>query len=76
MASKSEEIKKEALQLPVHERASLAVSLIRSLDEEGDPDTEAKWMEEAERRYREYQEGKARGIPADEVFQRIKSKLG
>ncbi|MEX2683167.1 MAG: addiction module protein [Candidatus Sigynarchaeota archaeon] len=76
LASKSEEIKKKALQLPVQERASLVVSLIRSLDDEEDPEAESKWMKEVERRNREYEEGKVRGIPADEVFKRIRSKLG
>jgi putative addiction module component (TIGR02574 family) len=76
LASKSKEIEKEALRLPIHERASLVVNLIRSLDEEEDPEAEEKWMEEVERRFREYKEGKVQGIPADEVFRRIRSKLG
>ncbi len=76
LASKSAEIEEEALQLPIHERASLAVSLIRSLDEEEDTEAEAKWMEEVERRFREYEAGKVHGIPADEVFRRMRSKLG
>jgi putative addiction module component (TIGR02574 family) len=75
LASKSDKIQKEALQLPIHERANLVVNLIRSLDEEEDPEAETKWMEEVERRFREYESGRVHGIPADEVFRRIRSKL-
>ncbi len=33
-------------------------------------DLERLWLEEAERRLKEFREGKVRGIPADEVFRR------
>jgi putative addiction module component (TIGR02574 family) len=75
MASKIEEIKKKALHLSVQERASLAVDLIRSLDEKMDPDAEEAWKEEVERRVRDYREGKVQGIPAEEVFRKLRSRL-
>jgi putative addiction module component (TIGR02574 family) len=54
----NKKLEKEALLLPSHERARLAKYLIRSLDEEEDLEAEKLWLEEAERRYQEYKEGK------------------
>jgi len=65
MALKLKEIEKTALRLSSHERAQLAEHLIHSLDEEEDPEAEKLWIEEAERRYREYKEGKVKGKPAE-----------
>ncbi len=76
MLSKIKEIKEEALRLPSHERAQLAEHLISSLDEEEDLEAEKLWIEEAERRYREYKEGKVKAKPSDLVFKEARSKLG
>jgi len=35
-----------------------------------------KWMEEAERRYNDFKEGKTRGILGDQVFSQIRRDLG
>ncbi len=70
------EIEGEALQLSPHERAKLAEHLIHSLDAEEDPDAERLWIEEAERRYREYKEGRVKAKPAETVFKEARSKLG
>lgn len=75
MASKLKKIKENALQLLPHDRAQLAEHLIHSLDEAEDPEAERLWIEEAERRYREYKEGKIKGIPAEQVFKEARSKL-
>jgi len=73
MALKLKEIEKTALRLSSHERAQLAEHLIHSLDEEEDPEAEKLWIEEAERRYREYKEGKVKGKPAELVFNEARS---
>jgi putative addiction module component (TIGR02574 family) len=70
------EIEGEALQLSPHERAQLAEHLIHSLDAEEDPNAERLWIEEAERRYREYKEGRVKAKPAGAVFKEARSKLG
>ncbi|MBI5666293.1 MAG: addiction module protein [Nitrospirae bacterium] len=75
MASKLKEIEENALQLSPHDRAELAKHLIQSLDEIEDSEAEKLWIEEAERRYREYREGKVKGIPAEVVFNEARSKL-
>lgn len=75
MPLKVKEIEKEAILLPSHERAQLAEYLIKSLDEEEDPEAEKLWVEEAERRYQEYKEGKIKAKPAELVFKEARSKL-
>ncbi len=68
MASKLKEIEKQALELPVGERAQLIEHLIRSLDEEEDPDAEQAWIAEARRRHEELQRGDVSGKPAEQVL--------
>ncbi len=75
MASKLKEIEENALQLSPQDRAELAEHLIHSLDELEDAEAERLWIEEAERRYKEYKEGKVEGIPAEVVFKEARLKL-
>lgn len=76
MPSKIKDIEKEALRLPLRKRAQLAEHLISSLDEEEDPEAERLWIEEAERRYQEYKQGKVKVKPSAIVFKEARSKLG
>ena len=41
-----------------------------------DPETEAAWKQEIDRRIEEIQTGKVQGIPAEEVFEKAKRILG
>jgi len=41
----------------------------------GDPETEAAWKAEIDRRIEEIQSGKVQGIPAEEVFEKVRQKL-
>lgn len=50
MSARARKMFKEALQLPLPERAELAADLIASLDGEPDEDVEAAWAAEIERR--------------------------
>lgn len=76
MASTLSDLKKKAAQLPEQERAELALSLIESLDGPADPDGEEAWAQEIERRVRQVEKGEALLIPAEEVFARIRRRLG
>jgi putative addiction module component (TIGR02574 family) len=76
MASSLSDLKKKAAQLPEHERAELALSLIASLDGPADPDVEEAWAQEIERRVRQVESGDAELIPAEDVFARIRRRLG
>ena len=57
-------IENEALALSSQERAFLADRLLSSLGEEVLTDIDAAWIEEVERRYQEYNEGRRVGISA------------
>jgi hypothetical protein len=69
------EFKERALQLPIRERALLAEHLIASLEEADDAEVERLWVEEAERRYREYNTGELSGRPAEEALRDARSSL-
>jgi len=66
------DIEAAALQLPDHERARLAEMLIASLDE--DNEWAEAWADEADRRFEELRSGRVKGIPAEEVFARIRAR--
>ena len=63
-----DKIEHDALSLSNQERAFLADRLLSSLDGEELSDIDVAWLDEAERRYQEYKNGKRPGIPAEEVF--------
>jgi putative addiction module component (TIGR02574 family) len=70
------ELKHKAAQLSEHERAELALALIESLDGEVDTGADEAWRVEIERRIGEIDRGEVRLIPGDEVFARLRRKLG
>jgi len=70
------ELKEKAAQLPEPERAELALSLIESLDGPADEGVEEAWDREIERRVGEIDRGEAKLIPAEEVFTRLRRRLG
>ncbi len=74
MPLKVKEIEREALRLDPHERALLAEHLIDSLDAEEDPEAERLWIEEAERRYKEYKAGGVNAKPAETVLREARAK--
>ena len=76
MAQSMGELEKDALSLPIEDRARLAVSLLCSLEETGeDPEeVEKLWVAVAKRRAQEIQDGSVEGIPADEVLNRLRAK--
>jgi len=70
------ELKEKASRLSDAERAELALSLIESLDGPPDPGVEEAWRIEIERRVGEIDRGEAQLIPGDEVFARVRRRLG
>jgi putative addiction module component (TIGR02574 family) len=76
MASVLTELKEKAAQLSEAERAELALSLIESLDGPADPDVEEAWRVEIERRSGQIERGEFQLIPGDEVFARLRRRLG
>ena len=68
MTTLVDELSQRARALSPEDRARLADELLASLDEQADPDAEAVWEKEIGRRVEEIKSGKAKLIPADEVF--------
>jgi putative addiction module component (TIGR02574 family) len=61
-------LEKEVLDLPPRSRVRLAERIIRSVDSYADPQLEAAWTAEIERRVEEIQSGMEKGIPAGQVM--------
>jgi putative addiction module component (TIGR02574 family) len=74
MARNIEEIESELLQLDRHARASLAKTLLDSLESLTEAEYEELWIEEAEARYADFQAGKTTAIDGDEVFARARAR--
>ena len=75
MAMNLEQLATEAMKLALEERAQLASRLLLSLEEPSESETERLWLEEAERRLKEFREGRVQGIPGDQVFRRAIAEL-
>jgi hypothetical protein len=70
-----EQITLELLGLPAQYRALLAEKLLSSLEDSIVSDTESLWIKEAERRFKEIQEGTVICRPAEEVLRDAREKL-
>jgi len=66
---------KEASELSEADRAALAGLLIESLEGEPDPDVEAAWATEIEKRVAELDAGTVKSISWEEVRQRLLDRL-
>lgn len=75
MSSSNRNLEEQAKMLPQKDRARLALSLIESLDPGTDEDTEALWLDEAEKRLKAYDAGKTPSRPVNDVIAEIKSDL-
>lgn len=62
----SKEIEKKALGLRALDKIHLVEIILESL-EKSNPEIEKKWIEESEKRYEAYKEGKLKGVPLDEI---------
>jgi len=71
MTARAEQILRDALQLPVEERADVAAELLASLDEPADDDVEVAWAAEIERRARRVLSGESSGTEWAEARARI-----
>lgn len=78
MTSRAQEVLREALTLPVDERADLAAGLLASLDEAEAEDpaaVEAAWAIEIEKRARRVLAGETAGTPWEDVRRRAEAEL-
>lgn len=70
------DLTKEALSLPVEDRVILAHRVWDSVEHFASADLEKAWMDEADRRWREIEEGKVQCQPAEEVMRQARASLG
>ncbi len=75
MTNQALEILQKALALSDKERASIAGSLLESLDGPADDGVEAAWNEEVARRIDDLDSGKATTVPWEELRARTLSRL-
>ena len=75
MAMNDEQLDAEIMKLDLDARARLAEKLILSLDVPSDEENLHLWVVEAERRLRDLREGRAKEIPAEEVFRRARQAI-
>ena len=75
MADPARDLESKVLGLPAKDRARLAERLLASLEGVAEPEAEALWVEEAERRLEELDSGRVAGVPAEEVFRKSRSAL-
>ena len=75
MSMPLEDVAREAIGLPRHQRLSLARLLIDLDDPGSDADVEAAWDVEIQARVRAVQEGHVEGIPYEEVLARVDRRL-
>jgi len=65
----------EALGIPERERAELTAELLASFDGPADPDVDAAWAAEIDRRAAKLLSGESPGIPWEEARERIERGL-
>jgi putative addiction module component (TIGR02574 family) len=69
-----EEVRAAAHELSDEDREILTIELNIEM-RKVDPEIEKAWITEANRRWKEFEEGKVEGIPGEEVFARIRQRL-
>ncbi len=74
MTTTLEKVTHDALDLPQQQRAKLAHTLIVSIDDKTEQDVASAWDAEIKRRVDEIRSGKVKGIPAEEVFAKLREK--
>lgn len=68
---KTKELIVEISDLPVEQRARIADHILQTLNAP-DPDIELAWIQEVEERVEEYEKGKVKLIPAQEIFKSLR----
>lgn len=73
----ADELLKDVLKLPSKDRARLAHELLLSLEERGpqDPDAEAEWAKELERRVQDVVTGKVKLVSVEESNRRAAERI-
>jgi putative addiction module component (TIGR02574 family) len=75
MATKLDTLEAKALTLGIKDRARLAEKLLLSLDAPSEKENLRLWISEAQRRLLELRAGKAKEVPAHDVFKRARAAI-
>jgi putative addiction module component (TIGR02574 family) len=78
MTSRAQELLREALGLPIAERADVAAELLASLDDaaaDNLAEVEAAWAAEIEKRARRVLAGASAGVPWEDVRRRAEAQV-
>jgi putative addiction module component (TIGR02574 family) len=70
-----DELVAEVKKLSLKDRAALAKWIVESLDELSEAEIEALWVQEAERRLDELEQGLATETPAEQVLRRARAAI-
>ena len=76
MSTALEKVKREAVELPRHQRLALARLLIGMDHPAADEDVQPAWDAEISERVRAVQGGRTEGIPYEQVLSRVDRRLG
>jgi putative addiction module component (TIGR02574 family) len=75
MTQRLKELTEQALHLPPDDRVTLAESLLLTVDDAHDQRVNEAVIQELERRAEDLRSGKVEGIPAEEVFAKLRERL-
>lgn len=75
MADAARDLESKVMGLSSKDRARLAERLIASLESVSEPQAEALWLQEAERRLDELESGGASAVSAEQVFKKSRSAI-
>ena len=75
MATALKDIEAKIRSLKPEEKTELLRSLIAELDGPADSNVARAWLEAAKKRHQEIEEGKVKTVPAEQVFEKIRSRL-
>jgi len=73
MKATTQQLRKAVVRLPFHDRQEIAEALIASFATQ--PEIDAYWDVEIERRLEDLRTGKVKGIPAEDVFREARKRL-
>jgi putative addiction module component (TIGR02574 family) len=74
MARALEELFQEAMALSPEERLQLSQQIYDSLMTDEEREIEEAWLDEVERRYADYEAGRTKTIPGEQVFRELREK--
>lgn len=74
MVLNTREILEQIESLPVEGRAQIIDSLLRTMNQP-DPEVDAAWAKEAQRRLEDLRSGRVEGIPAEDMFAKARERF-